>query len=63
MARGYGYQITAGDVSEAYTSVLNAARFAGITEAQIKAQIRDVISEGDTGNNIILATLRDSLIV
>jgi hypothetical protein len=63
MARGYGYQITTGDVFEAYTSVLNAARFAGITEAQIKAQIRDVISEGDSGNNIILATLRDRLIV
>jgi hypothetical protein len=63
MARGYGYQITTGDVFEAYTSVLNAARFAGITEAQIKAQIRDVISQGDSGNNIILATLRDRLIV
>jgi len=63
MARGYGYQITAGDVLEAYSSLLNAARFAGITEAQIKAQIRDVISEGDSGNNIILATLRDRLIV
>jgi hypothetical protein len=41
----------------------NAARFAGITEAQIKSQIPDVISEGDPGNNITLATLRDRTIV
>jgi hypothetical protein len=55
--RGYGYQITAGDVLEAYSSVLNAA------EAQIKTQIRDLITEDDSGNNIILATLRDRLIL
>jgi hypothetical protein len=63
MARGYGYQITAGDVLEAYSSLLNAASAAGVAEAQIKAQIRDVITEEDSGNNIILATLRDRLIV
>ncbi|MEI7996012.1 MAG: hypothetical protein WCH01_14035 [Methylococcaceae bacterium] len=63
MARGYGYQITAGDVLEAYSSILNAANAAGVAEAQIKAQIRDLITEGDSGNNIILATLRDKLIV
>ena len=63
MARGYGYQITAGDVLEAYSSVLNAASAAGVAEAQIKAQIRDLITEVDSGNNIILATLRDRLIV
>ena len=63
MARGYGYQITAGDVLEAYSSVLNAASAAGVSEAQIKAQIRDVITEDDSGNNILLAILRDRLIV
>ena len=63
MARGYGYQITAGDVLEAYSSVLNAASAAGVSEAQIKAQIRDVLTEDDFGNNILLATLRDRLIV
>ena len=63
MARGYGYKITAGDVLEAYSSVLNAASAADISEAQIKAQIRDVITEEDSGNNIVLATLRDRLIV
>jgi len=63
MARGYGYQITAGDVLEAYSSILNAASAAGVSEAQIKAQIRDVITENDSGNNILLATLRDRLIV
>jgi hypothetical protein len=63
IARGYGYQITAGDVLEAYSSVLNAANAAGVSEAQIKAQIRDVITENDSGNNILLATLRDRFIV
>ena len=43
-------KLPAGDVLEAYSSLLNAARFAGITEAQIKAQIRDLITEGDSGN-------------
>ena len=62
MARGYGYQITTGDVLEAYTSVLNAARFAGIPEAQINAQIREVMSQEDAGNHSILATLRKRLI-
>ncbi|MDD5266090.1 MAG: hypothetical protein PHO08_03040 [Methylococcales bacterium] len=42
-----------------YSSVLKAASAADVSEAQI----RDVISEGDSGNNSILATLRDRLIV
>ncbi len=60
---GFGYKITAGDVLEAYSLVLNAASAADVSEAQINAQIRDVITEEDSGNNIILATLRDRLIV
>ena len=63
MARGYGYNITAGDVLEVYSSVLKAASAADVSEAQIKAQLRDVINEEDAGNNIVLATLRDRLIV
>ena len=63
MARGYGYNITASDVLEAYSSVLKAASAADVSEAQIKAQLRDVIAEEDAGNNIVLATLRDRLIV
>jgi hypothetical protein len=34
-----------------------------VAEAQIKTQIRDLITEDDSGNNIILATLRDKLMV
>jgi hypothetical protein len=49
IARGYDYQINAGDVLEAYSSVLTAASATGVTEAQI----RDMISEGDSDNNII----------
>ena len=61
MARGCGYKITAGDVLEAYSSVLNASSAADVSEAQIKAQLRDVITEENSGNNIVLATLRDTL--
>jgi hypothetical protein len=39
MTRGYGYQISAGDVLEAYSSVLNAVSAANVAEAQIKTQI------------------------
>jgi len=62
IARGYGYQITAGDVLEAYSCILKAASSAGITEAQIKTQILDVIPKDDSGNNFILATLKNGLI-
>jgi hypothetical protein len=48
MARCYGYQITAGYVLEAYSSVLNAANAANVAETQI----RDLITEDDSGNNI-----------
>jgi hypothetical protein len=58
IGRGYGYQITAGDLLEAYSFVLNAHK-ANEAEAQIKIQIRDLITEYDSGNNILLATLRD----
>lgn len=63
MARGYGYQITASDVLEAYSSILNAANAKGISEAHIKAQIREVITKDNSGTNIVLATLRDRFIV
>ena len=46
MTRGYAYQIAASDLLEAYSSVLNAANSANMAEAQIKALIRDLITEG-----------------
>ena len=63
MARGYGYQMTASDVLEAYSSILNAASAKGASEAEIKAQIREVITKDNSGTNMVLATLRDKLIV
>ena len=63
MARGYGYQMNSNDVLEAYSSILNAASVKGASEAEIKAQIREVISRDNSGTNMVLATLRDKLIV
>ncbi|TAL52254.1 MAG: hypothetical protein EPN89_02250 [Methylovulum sp.] len=63
MSRGYGYQMTASDVLEAYSSILNAASAKGASEAEIKAQIREVITKDNSGTNMVLATLRDKLIV
>ena len=63
MARGYGYKITDGDVLDAYSALINAAKAVGVSESLLKAQIRDIITEYDTDNNILLATLRDRLII
>jgi hypothetical protein len=63
MARGYGYKIAAGDVLDAYSALINAAKAVGVSESLLKAQIRDIITEYDTDNNILLATLRDRLII
>lgn len=63
MGRGYGYQITSGDVLEAYACVLKAAGTAGIKETQIKTQILDVITKDESGNNFMLATLKNRLAI
>lgn len=42
--RGYGFDITNVDVLDAYDAVFQAATVAGIPEAQMKAEIRELIS-------------------
>jgi hypothetical protein len=43
MSHGYGYQITATDVLDAYKSLMLAVNHAGIAEAQIKARIQETL--------------------
>lgn len=57
MSRGYGYQITATDVLDAYKSLILAANHAGITETQIKARIQETIGAQTPGNAFMLSTL------
>jgi len=57
MSRGYGYQITATDVLDAYKSLILAANHAGIAETQIKAQIQETIGAQTPGNAFMLSTL------
>jgi hypothetical protein len=62
MSRGYGYQITATEVMEAYSAILKATHSAGITEAQIKTQILDLITVQTSPNGFVLSVLKNHLI-
>ncbi|WP_340124506.1 hypothetical protein [Methylobacter svalbardensis] len=57
MSQGYGYQITATDVLDAYKSLMLAANHAGIAEAQIKARIQETLREKTPGNAFMLSAL------
>lgn len=57
MSRGYGYQITATDVLDAYKLLILAANHAGIAETQIKARIQETIGAQTPGNAFMLSTL------
>ncbi|MGZ8172274.1 MULTISPECIES: hypothetical protein [Methylobacter] len=57
MSRGYGYQITATDVLDAYKSLILAANHAGIAETQIKARIQETIGAQTPGNAFMFSTL------
>jgi hypothetical protein len=44
ISRGYGYRITAGEVREVYTALVQAGSHAGVTEGQIKTRINDLLA-------------------
>lgn len=51
MARGYGYELTGMDVSQAYQAVMDAGRAMGLPNGQIEQQVRRVvITESAAGN-------------
>jgi len=57
MSQGYGYQITATDVLNAYKSLMMAASHAGIAEAQIKARIQETLGAKTPGNAFMFSAL------
>lgn len=61
MSLGHGYEITAGDMLEAYTAVIGAAPGAGVSTEQVNAQIRDMMSGVQPGNKFVIAVLERHL--
>jgi hypothetical protein len=57
MSQGYGYQITAADVVDAYKSLMVAANLAGIAVTEIKVRIRETLGEKTPGNAFMFAAL------
>ncbi len=57
MSQGYGYQITATDVLDAYKSLMLAANHAGIAETQIKARIKETLGAKTPSNTFMFSAL------
>ncbi len=53
MALGYGYDITGGDVLDAYTAALQAAPAAGVAVDQVQAQVRTLIDGSHPGSKLL----------
>ena len=58
---GYGYEITSGDVLDAYTSLIQAAHGAGINDGQIVEQIRKMTEGSQSGNQFLKTSLARQL--
>lgn len=58
---GHGYEITGMDVLNAYTAVMQAAHEARVDEHRIKAQIREMISGPQPGNQFVKTILAHQL--
>jgi|GEM_PF-6867154 len=43
MSLGHGYEITTGDVLDAYAAVMQAAPAAGVARARLQEQIREML--------------------
>jgi cystathionine beta-lyase family protein involved in aluminum resistance len=57
MALGYGYDITGGDVLEAYMAALQAASAAGVAVDQVQAQVRTLIEGLHPGSKLLETVL------
>ncbi|OIQ97852.1 hypothetical protein GALL_201770 [mine drainage metagenome] len=53
MSLGYGYDITGGDVLDAYAAVLQAAPEAGVAVDQVQAQVRSMIEGSHPGGKLL----------
>jgi hypothetical protein len=61
IASGWGYEITGVDVLDAYVAVMMAAGAAGIDEARIKADMRELIVACGSGGDFVLKILNRQL--
>src|SRR5471030_3084515 len=55
--RGYGYDITAMDVLDAYAAVMEAAKTPGVDESTVKANLRALIASNQTGGDFVQRVL------
>lgn len=58
MARGYGYELIAMDVSQAYQAVLAAGRASGLQDHEIQTQVRAVVATPAAAENFVERVLR-----
>lgn len=57
----YGYDVTGGDVLDAYTAVLEAANTAGVDAATVKGNVRAAIATGGGGGLFVQRILAHHL--
>ena len=58
MARGYGYELTGMDVSQAYQAVMDAGRAMGLPNGQIEQQVRRVVTTESAAGNFVERILK-----
>lgn len=57
ISRGHGYEITGGDVLDAYSAVIQAAVGAGVPVQRVNEQIRAIIAGAQPGNSLMSTIL------
>lgn len=57
ISRGHGYEITGGDVLDAYAAVMQAAPGAGVSAQRINEQIQAMTAGAQTGNSLVSTML------
>ena len=60
LSLGYGYEITASDVQDAYSRVMHAVARAGVDAQQVKTHIRALVA-GSPGNPFVSTILAQHL--
>lgn len=60
ISRGHGYEITAGEVQDAYATLLAAASNAGVNAQQVNATVQGVI-DGSPAQKFMQTSLQHSL--
>lgn len=60
IANGWGYDITGIDLLDAYAAVMAAGAIAGVDEAVVNADVRELIAGSGTGGEFVLRILAAS---